>query len=135
MPYIDLRLPAKLAWQKTEDALQIECARFGKKALYNTNEPQVFVHCPNGGRRSQREASKLKMMGVCAGFPDVFLPLRSGEYAGLYVELKKAGGAPKPEQKAFLNTATEEGYLAVVVNDLDTFKAVFTAYLEDRHHA
>ena len=130
--YKDLRKPAKLAWQSSEDALQIKCAEFAKKALYLANEPQVFYHCPNGGRRSKREAPKLKAMGVLAGVPDCFLPLRSEEYCGLYIELKKAGGVPSSEQKNFLKHVTKEGYLAVVVNDLDTFKKVFSYYLEQR---
>jgi hypothetical protein len=130
--YKDLRLPAKQAWQKSEDALQIECAKFAKKALYLAGEPQVFHHSPNGGNRTQREASKFKMMGVLAGVPDTFLPLKSGEFCGLYIELKKAGGAPSKEQKQFMNSVANEGYLAIVVNDLATFKEVFTYYIEQR---
>lgn len=128
----DLRKPAKLAWQKSEDYLQQECAKFAKKALYNAKLPQVFHAIPNGGRRTQREAAKLKLTGVLAGVADTFLPLRSGEFSGLYIELKKAGGSIKAEQKNFLNAVAAEGYLAVVVNDLETFQAVFTAYLNDR---
>jgi hypothetical protein len=129
---IDLRLPSKLAWQGKEDSLQIECAKFAKKALYEAGEPQVWHHCPSGGRRTQREASRFKTMGVIPGIPDTFLPLKSEEYCGLYIELKKAGGSPSPEQKAFLIAVAKEGYLAVVVNDLETFKKVFTHYLEQR---
>lgn len=128
----DLRKPAKLAWQKSEDALQIECAKFAKKALYLAGEPQVFHHSPNGGNRTQREASKFKMMGVLAGVPDTFLPLKSGEFCGLYIELKKAGGAPSKEQKEFLNSVASEGYLAIIVNDLATFQRVFSYYLAQR---
>lgn len=128
----DLRKPAKQAWQGSEDSLQIKCAEFAKKALYLAGEPQVFHHSPNGGNRTQREASKFKAMGVLPGVPDTFLPLHSGEFCGLYIELKKAGGSPSPDQKKFLKAVAAEGYLAVIVNDLDTFKEVFTAYLEQR---
>ena len=130
--YKDLRKPAKQAWQKSEDALQIKCAEFAKKALYLASEPQVFHHSANGGRRSTREASKFKMMGVLPGVPDTFLPLKSGEFCGLYIELKKAGGSPSQEQKDFLNSVAAEGYLAIIVNDIETFKEVFTYYLEQR---
>lgn len=128
----DLRKPAKRAWQGSEDSLQIKCAEFAKKALYLAGEPQVWHHVPNGGTRTRREASKLKAMGVLPGVGDTFLPLKSGEFCGLYIELKKAGGSPSPDQKKFLKAVAAEGYLAVVVNDLDTFKEVFTAYLEQR---
>lgn len=132
MPYIDLRKPKAEAWQKTEDALQIKCAEFAKKALFLAGEPQVFHHCPSGGRRTQREASKFKSMGVIPGVPDTFLPLKSEEYCGLYIELKKAGGCPSKEQKAYMNAATKEGYLCLVVNDLETFKKVFSHYIKQR---
>lgn len=128
----DLRKPAKQAWQGSEDSLQIKCAEFAKKALFLADEPQVFHHSPNGGNRSTREAAKFKLMGTLPGFSDIFLPLKSGEFCGLYIELKKAGGSPSPDQKKFLKAVTAEGYLAVIVNDLDTFKEVFTAYLEQR---
>lgn len=132
MSYIDKRLPSKLAWQKSEDSLQIECAKFAKKALYLAGEPPVFHHSANGGRRTMREASKFKMMGVLPGVPDTFLPLSSGEYCGLYIELKKAGGSPSKEQKEFLTNVAKEGYLAIIINDLATFCKVFTYYLEQR---
>lgn len=130
--YRDLRKPAKQAWQGSEDSFQIECAKFAKKALYFAGEPQVFHHSPNGGRRSKSEALRFKMMGVLSGVPDTFLPLRSGEFCGLYIELKKAGGSPSPEQKDFLTGVANEGYLAIIINDLETFKEVFSYYLEQR---
>lgn len=128
----DLRRPAKQAWQQSEDSLQQACAAFAKKTLFNAGLPQVWHHCPNGGRRTKREAGKLKLMGVLSGVPDTFLPLRAGEYCGLYIELKKAGGSPSPDQVTYMEAVTKEGYLAVVVNDLETFKEVFTAYLDQR---
>jgi len=130
--YKDLRRPSKLAWQKSEDSLQIECAAFAKKALFLAGLPQVWHHAPNGGRRTRREASKLKLMGVLPGVPDTFLPLKSGEFCGLYIELKKAGGSPSPDQKDFLKSVAKEGYLAIIVNDLETFKDVFSYYIEQR---
>jgi hypothetical protein len=67
---------------------------------------------PNGGARHIAVALKLKAEGVKAGVPDIFLPWRSGEYAGLFIELKADGGKISPAQQAwnkFLNIA---GYRA-----------------------
>lgn len=128
----DLRKPAKLAWQKSEDYLQQACVQFAKKALYNAKLPQVFHSVPNGGRRTMREAAKLKLTGVLPGVADTFLPLKSGEFCGLYIELKKAGGSIKPDQKLFLNSVADEGYLAIVINDIETFKEVFSYYINQR---
>ena len=124
--------PTKLAWQDSEDSLQIQCAAFAKKALYLAKEPQLFHSIPNGGRRSPREAARLKLGGVLRGVPDTFLPLRSEEYAGLYIELKNSKGRLSEEQIDFMTAATKEGYLCLVVNDLDTFKSVFSHYIQQR---
>ena len=45
-------------------------------------------HSPNGKRRSASDGQKLKLMGVRAGFPDLFLPWPVGDYMGCVIELK-----------------------------------------------
>lgn len=128
----DLRKPAKLAWQESEDSLQIKCAEFTKKALLARNLPQLFHHIPNGGNRSKREGAKLKLMGTLSGVPDIFIPFRTPDNSGLYVELKNHKGKPSPAQIDFMEGATQEGFLCVVVNDLETYKEVVTEYLNER---
>jgi hypothetical protein len=130
--YKDLRLPAKQAWQADEQKLQLECSKWLKKFLYTSGEPQLYYHVPNERKGTMAQMSRLKAQGVLSGVSDVVLPLRSGEFAGVYCELKKAGGTPSKEQKQFLNSVANEGYLAIVVNDLATFKEVFTYYIQQR---
>ena len=130
--YKDLRLPAKKAWQEDEQKLQKEVSRWLKKELYLRGEPQVYYHIPNERKATIAQMSRLKAQGVLSGASDVVLPLKSGEFSGIYCELKKAGGSPSQEQKDFLNSVAAEGYLAIVVNDIETFKEVFTYYLEQR---
>jgi hypothetical protein len=130
--YKDLRLPAKQAWQADEQKFQLECSKWLKKFLYISNESQLYYHVPNERKATMAQMSRLKAQGVLSGVSDVVLPLRSGEFSGIYCELKKAGGSPSPEQKAFLNGVAAEGYLAVVINDLETFKKVFSYYIEQR---
>lgn len=129
---IDLRKPAKLADQRLEDSLQKDCAAFVKKALYLRGLPQLFYHPPNGGNRTTREAAKLKLHGVLSGVSDVVIPFKSGEHSGLYIELKTKNGCPSPDQRTFLKGVAEEGYLALVINDLDTFKECVTRFLDNR---
>lgn len=129
---IDLRKPAKQAWQADEQKLQLEVSKWLKKELYLRGEPQIYYHVPNERKGTAAQMSRLKAQGVLSGVSDVVLPLRSEEYCGIYCELKKAGGSPTPEQKEFLTEVAKEGYLAVIINDLDTFKEVFTHYLNQR---
>ncbi len=129
---IDKRISSKLAWQLSEDSLQIKCAQFAKKCLYQNDEPQVFHHVANGGNRSRREGARFKLMGVLPGVPDIFLPLRSETYSGLYIELKNFKGKLAEAQVDFMMAATREGFLCIVINDLETFCTVFEYYIKQR---
>jgi len=46
---------------------------------------------PNGGLRHAAIANRLKMEGVKAGVPDLFLPVPRGGYSGLFIEMKRPG--------------------------------------------
>lgn len=64
-------------------------------------------HIPNGGTRGDDDQTRkirggqLKAQGVRSGVADVFLPWpinsRRGNYAGLYIEMKKPSEKPKKE--------------------------------------
>ena len=128
----DLRKPAKLADQREERFLQQDCAAWLKKELYLRKLPQLFYHVANERKATPAQHNRLKLQGVLGGVSDVVLPLKSGEYSGVYCELKTKRGCPDLDQKNFLHAVAKEGYLAVVVNDLDTFKEVLIAYLDQR---
>lgn len=128
----DLRKPAKQAWQESEQKLQTECAKWLKKELYLRGEKQLFYHVPNESKASIGYRMKMKAQGVLSGVSDIVLPLRSQEYSGIYCEIKAKSGCPDADQKEFLNGVEEEGFLAVVINDLETFKKVFSYYLDQR---
>lgn len=129
----DLRKPAKQAHQGSEDALQKQCAEWLKKALLRHDLPQeIFWHVPSEGIRKPQYRMKLKAMGFRAGIPDICLMLPSEEHHGVFCELKKAGESPSPDQKKLLSALTSQGYLAVVINDFETFKSVFGYYIENR---
>ncbi len=126
---IDLRLPAKEAWEASEHSLQKEFFRYISTKL--AEFPLLFLaHAiPNGGKRSKPEAARLVAEGVKGGVPDVFIPIPQ-EFAGLYIEFKKAGGSPSLDQRYFLMTLKSLGYKCAVVNDLDTAKRILHEYLK-----
>lgn len=130
--YKDLRKPAKEAWQEVEDSLQKKCAEWLKKALKAAGlKQELFYHVPSEGVRKPQYRAKLKLMGFRAGISDVVLILKRGEYSGVYCELKKAKGSPSKDQKDFLDAVAEQGFLAVVINDFDTFVEVFNHYINE----
>lgn len=49
---------------------------------------KLIFHIPNGGSRNKLEAANLKQQGVKAGVPDLMLPIPSGKYHGMFIEMK-----------------------------------------------
>lgn len=127
---IDLRLPKPEAWQASEESLHKKCMEFTKKSLLKRNYPQIAHHCPSGGNRSQREGANFKLLGVIPGVPDIFVPIRKGDYSGLYVELKDAKGKPSQFQIDYMKAVTEQGFLCLLINCLEVYKENLTQYLD-----
>ena len=84
---------------------------------------------PNGGSRNSIEARNLKLQGVKAGVPDLFLPVaRKGKH-GLYIEMKrKEGGRLSDYQKEWLAKLAEQGYETVVCEGFEEAVEVIEAY-------
>jgi hypothetical protein len=73
-----------------------------------------LIHIPNGERREAHVGSQLKAMGVKAGVSDFFLALPNGEYAGLWLELKRIKGYTlQKNQEEWLELMRGAGYQAV----------------------
>lgn len=98
--------------QQLEDK---ECEALIKWAdLYPAIGPFLF-HIPNGGSRHILEAAKLKRMGVRRGVPDYFFRRPSGEFKGLWIEMKYGKNKLSSYQKEFFKSAQTDGYKCVVV--------------------
>ena len=73
---------------------------------------RLLFAIPNGGRRSPREAGRLKDEGVQAGVPDLMLAVPVAPFHGLFIEMKRADGkgATSPEQRTQQELLTRQGY-------------------------
>lgn len=69
---------------------------------------------PNGGKRNLKEAYFLKLEGVSAGFPDLFIVVPNSQYHGLFVELKYGKNKTTKLQQEWIDYLNSAGYLAVV---------------------
>ena len=95
-------------------------------------ELRLLHHIPNGGSRNAREAHNLRMQGVKAGIPDIFLPVARGGWHGLYIEMKRRkGGRLSDEQAAMLEALREQGYCAWVCKGANDAIELITGYLGD----
>lgn len=89
----------------------------------------IYSHL-NGIRCNMGTAMKAKASGAKKGIPDLFLPVPSKDYHGLYIELKRVkGGSLSPEQKEWLAILNENGYLAVQCKGADAAIATINNYL------
>ena len=92
---------------------------------------RLMHHIPNGGSRNPVEARNLRMQGVKAGVPDIFLPCARKGYHGLYIELKRQrGGRVSPEQRQMIADLREQGYKVEVCAGFDAAREVIEEYLE-----
>jgi hypothetical protein len=68
-------------------------------------------------------------MGTIAGVPDLCIPIPSGSYHGLYIELKRQkGGKVSSEQSDWLAFLREKGYYAQVAKGFDEAKEMIMHY-------
>ncbi|MCL1936854.1 MAG: VRR-NUC domain-containing protein [Candidatus Azobacteroides sp.] len=108
-----------------EDSLQTACVKWFRLQYPN----HLIHHSPNGGYRNIREAARFKEMGTISGFPDLFIPVESKEYNGLFVELKCGKNKPTNNQLTVMDRLRKEGYLCVVCYCFDEFKETVNNYL------
>jgi hypothetical protein len=115
---------AESKYVPTEDYEQI------KLAVWLTKQKIKFYAIPNGGRRNLLEAMKLKRAGVQRGVPDICVPIPSGGYHSLYLELKRQkGGVTSFEQKEWINWLNDNGFYVRVANGFEEAKMVVEFYL------
>lgn len=87
-------------------------------------------HIPNGGKREKRTAYNLKRQGVKPGVPDLCIPVPSGKYHGLWIEMKRTeGGALTKHQQEWLTMLNANGYLARCCHGAKNAIALIDKYL------
>jgi len=83
--------------------------------------------------------ARAKVSGRKKGVVDTMLPVRRGNYAGLYIEFKKPSQKPKnktskggvsDEQKEFMKFVQEQGYGAIVCYHWEEARDMLIRYLE-----
>lgn len=113
-----------------EAAEQIKLFRWAD--WYSASNPQLSLlyHIPNGGSRNKLEGANLKRQGVKAGVPDVCLPVPSGKYHGLYIEMKYGKNKPTEQQKQWLKELSVQGYATAVCYSWEDAAKLICKYLQ-----
>lgn len=115
-----------------EHRLQCSCVRWFS-LQYPKLHGRLFA-VPNGGRRDQITASKLKAEGVIAGVADLILLKSNRDYGALLIEMKTSSGRQSEMQKQWQNKLCAEGeYKYVVCRSLDDFTREVNDYLRNEY--
>lgn len=111
----------------TEARIQSECFKW----FWNQypGYRRLMFHIPNGGKRTAVEAARFKAMGVVAGVPDLFLALPGNGYHGMFIEVKKPGEKPRPEQKKQMALFAQNRYYCVYIDSVELFEMMIKIYL------
>ena len=87
---------------------------------------------PNGGRRDETTAAKLKAEGVVAGVADLILLKSNRDYGALLIEMKTRKGRQSETQKIWQNiVCADDEYKYVVCRSIDDFKREVDDYLKN----
>ena len=89
----------------------------------------LFHAIPNGGDRDVRVAVKLKAEGVKSGVPDMMLPVASGGFHGLYIELKVGNNKPSENQAWWHGQLAAQGYAVFVCYSYPEARTVTEKYM------
>ena len=73
----------------SESAEQSALFAWASQVSFSYPALRLLYAIPNGGARNKITAAILKREGVRAGVPDICLPVPSGAYHALYIELKR----------------------------------------------
>ena len=110
-----------------EHQLQCACVRW-----FRLQYPQLHHNLfavPNGGRRDEVTAGKLKAEGVIAGISDLILLKSNAEYGALLIEMKTRTGRQSEQQKQWQVQIEKDGYHYVVCRSLEDFMTEVNNYL------
>lgn len=114
----------------TEQQEQIALIKWTQQPSIRGTFPELIFlfHVPNE-RPDKIQASNLKRMGVKAGVPDLCLPVPAGQYHGLFIEMKKAGGRASDDQLWWLEHLKANGYATAVCYGWQQAAEVLTWFL------
>jgi hypothetical protein len=118
---------------RSESSIQKDVIKWTQQASVRNKYPclKLLFHIPNERKCDARQGKQLKLMGVKRGVPDLFLPVASGRYNGLFIEMKTEKGEVSADQNWWLENLTEQGYMCAVCYGFDQTVNTILYYLED----
>ena len=100
--------------KSSESLEQQKVFAWAKIVSYMYHDIDLMYHIPNEGKRTCYTGGKMKKEGLKRGVSDICLPVPSGKYSGLYIEMKYGKNKPTAEQENFLRRINKLGYASCV---------------------
>ena len=91
----------------------------------------LLIHIPMSSN-NPRAAFHAKRMGARKGIPDYMLCVPNQTYHGLFIEMKSATGALRPEQKAMALTLGNQGYAVRMCRSAQEARNLIENYLNNK---
>jgi len=102
----------------TENQQQIAliqwCNLIGVKEFYHRMNGKFPIAHFNNNSASDGIGAHKKKMGVFRGIPDLFIPIKSSGFSGLFIELKDGVKKARPDQIACMDFLTGQGFKCAV---------------------
>jgi hypothetical protein len=89
----------------------------------------VSFAIPNAYKRAKISGRLLKLEGMTAGVPDIFIAFPSHPFHGLFIEMKSEKGRLTEAQVVMLDRLTQQGYKCAVCYTWEEAKNVIITYL------
>jgi len=88
------------------------------------------AYLAGNARQRAIQINRAKQAGLRTGFPDLFLPVRSKQWHGLFIEMKRTkNSSTSKEQKQWISELNTLGYVAVVCKGHRAAVEVINEYL------
>lgn len=89
----------------------------------------LLMSIPNHGKRNYWTGQQEVAMGLTKGVSDLFLPMMRLGYGGFWLEMKKPGSKPRPDQYDWLDKMREQGYMTGWYDNWEVAKKAIEVYL------
>ena len=119
--------------KQSEHQVQVQLFEWAQLQAGKYPELELLNGSLNGVRLRIGQAVKAKRGGMKRGYPDIFLPIRRGQYSGLFIELKIDRNKPSLEQRDWISALRGQGYKAEVCWGFDEAKDMILNYVAGKH--
>lgn len=113
----------------SEHAEQVALFAWAEDNVERLPALSLMFAIPNGGHRHAAVAAKLKMEGVRAGVPDIFLPWPAHGRHGLFIEMKYGRNKTSNSQQLWLQRLAQAGYATAICYSAQEAIQVVEEYL------